>query len=252
MRGFWRAKTQPSNEWKAAELVEEALAIATELGMAGLGKKCSALSALLNDGSSVAESPTRPDPGPRLEKAGQFWILAHADERVPLKDAKGLAYIAELMRHPDREIHALDLLALVGGDRVAGSISEDTSSACIALRARGSYADDVLEARARRTYQRRVAALSTDLEAAEAGGDPEQILTLREELATLRRELARATGLGGRSRASSDSERARISVTRTIRLALTRIAEAAPELGGELAGRIRTGTFCVYVREQRT
>jgi hypothetical protein len=71
-------------------------------------------------------------------------------------------------------------------------------------------------------------------------------MALQQELDSLRRELARATGLGGRSRRTSDAERARISVTRTIRLALTRIVEASPELGGELARRIRTGTFCCY------
>jgi hypothetical protein len=93
--------------------------------------------------------------------------------------------------------------------------------------------------------------LAADLEAAQGRGDPEQTLALREEIEALDRELARATGLCGRSRHTSDAERARISVTRTIRLALTRIAEAAPVPGAHLARRIRTGTFCVYVREPR-
>jgi hypothetical protein len=112
---------------------------------------------------------------------------------------------------------------------------------------RRGFTDDVLDTRARRAYQRRVEALAADLSAAESHGDPEQTLALREEITALERELARATGLGGRSRQSSDAERARINVTRTIRLALTRIAQASPAIGGALGRRIRTGTYCVYV-----
>jgi hypothetical protein len=92
--------------------------------------------------------------------------------------------------------------------------------------------------------------LAADLDAVDDRGDPQLTRALREEIAALDRELARAIGLGGRSRQASDAERARISVTRTIRLALTRIAEAAPGSGAHLTRRIRTGTFCVYVRDR--
>jgi hypothetical protein len=70
---------------------------------------------------------------------------------------------------------------------------------------------------------------------------------LEEEIEALGRELSRAVGLGGRDRrAASASERARINVTRAIKIALERIAEHNPALATLLTSSIRTGTFCSY------
>src|SRR5262245_30903847 len=60
-------------------------------------------------------------------------------------------------------------------------------------------------------------------------------------------ELARATGLSGRDRrAASAAERARQSVTRTIKSAGNKIAGHLPELGHHLARHIKTGAYCCY------
>src|SRR5262249_60201084 len=56
-----------------------------------------------------------------------------------------------------------------------------------------------------------------------------------------------ARGLGGRDRrAASAAERARQSVTRTIKSAVDKIARHVPELGHHLARSIKTGTYCCY------
>jgi tetratricopeptide (TPR) repeat protein len=224
---------------RAVDVVEEALAIATELGMSGLAAKCALLAVQLDGCSTAATSPAAEPPS--LERAGQLWVLSHAGEQVHLKDAKGFVYIAHLLRQPGHEIHVLDLLGLASGNPEGAATGVPSRCA--------SAAEELLDAKARRAYQRRAADLQKELDAAPAHGDAEPTLRLRKELATLRRELARATGLGGRVRMSSNAERARISVTRTIRLALTRIAEASPVIGGSLARRIRTGTYCVFLRE---
>lgn len=66
------------------------------------------------------------------------------------------------------------------------------------------------------------------------------------------RELSRAIGLGGRNRrAGSASERARVSVTRAVRSAMTRIREHNPQLGEHLDRSIRTGTYCTYLPDPR-
>ncbi len=60
-------------------------------------------------------------------------------------------------------------------------------------------------------------------------------------------ELAAAVGLSGRVRTTGGtSEKARTSVTRSLRYAIDRLTERHPELGGHLAGTVRTGTFCSY------
>jgi len=235
---------------QARELVEQARAIAQELGMDGLANECAVLLERRGDlDGGVIGSPLATHF--HLAKDGQFWTLSRAGQRILLKDAKGLTYLAELLRHPNRDIHALDLLALLAGTS-AGETCASTAGAAegLAPDERGGAADEVLDARARHAYQRQLATLQEQLEAAEAAAEPERILALRQEVDSLRRELARATGLGGRSRRASNAERARVNVTRTIRLALTRIVEVSPELGSDLAQQIRTGTFCCYAPDR--
>jgi hypothetical protein len=84
-------------------------------------------------------------------------------------------------------------------------------------------------------------------EAAETRADEFRAQRVEEELEALRRELSRAFGHGGRQRiAVRPAERARVNVTRSIRLAIERVAEVSPELGGHLEGRIKTGWLCCY------
>jgi hypothetical protein len=87
---------------------------------------------------------------------------------------------------------------------------------------------------------------------AERWNDPGRVALLEEEERALTRELAAAVGLGGRDRvASSAAERARVSVTRAIRAAMTRIREQSPTLADHLDTTIRTGTFCSYNPDPR-
>lgn len=64
--------------------------------------------------------------------------------------------------------------------------------------------------------------------------------------------MARASGLGGRYRlVGATSERARATVTRALRYAISRIAEHHPPLADQLARTLRTGTYCSYVPDPR-
>jgi len=61
-----------------------------------------------------------------------------------------------------------------------------------------------------------------------------------------------AVGLGGRDRrAGSATERARASVTRAVRSAMSRIREHSAPLGDHLDRSIRTGVYCAYVPDSR-
>ena len=61
-------------------------------------------------------------------------------------------------------------------------------------------------------------------------------------------ELSCAVGLGGRHRSvGGDAERARTSVTRSIRYALARLADHHPPVAAHLDQCVRTGTYCSYV-----
>jgi hypothetical protein len=110
----------------------------------------------------------------------------------------------------------------------------------------------VLDEPAKRAYRERIAELEAETEEARRWNDLERIARAEGELDALTRELARALGLGGRDRrAASDSERARVSVTKAVRGAVRRLEDQHPELGRHLSLAVRTGTFCAYDPDPR-
>jgi hypothetical protein len=114
-------------------------------------------------------------------------------------------------------------------------------------------AGELLDARARAAYRARLGELAAELEEAERCNDPCRAAKATAERDFLVRELARAVGLGGRDRrAASHAERARLNVTRAIRVAMANLARANPPLGQHLAATIRTGRYCSYTPDPRT
>jgi hypothetical protein len=147
-----------------------------------------------------------------------------------------MRHLARLLAAPDREFHVLDL--------VGGEIGATT-------RADGDLGPAV-DAQARAAYKRRLAEIDEDMDEATACGDGERLALARADRDYLVRELAGAFGLGGRDRiVGSTSERARASVTRSLRYAVSRIAEHHPAMADHLERTVRTGTYCSYVPDPR-
>ena len=108
-------------------------------------------------------------------------------------------------------------------------------------------AGEMLDEQAKAAYRRRLAELREELEEAKELGNVERAEQAEEEIDALTKELSRAVGLGGRNRkAASASERARQSITKTIKAVLDRIAQSDAGLGDILSRCIKTGTFCSY------
>jgi hypothetical protein len=85
------------------------------------------------------------------------------------------------------------------------------------------------------------------LEEAKALGKVDSAEQLEEEIDALTGELSRAVGLRGRDRrAASASERARQTVTKTIRGVIERVTQSGVGIGDILSRCIRTGTFCSH------
>ena len=160
---------------------------------------------------------------------GTLRRVAFAGREAVLPDLTGLRHVARLLAEPGREFHVLDLLG--AGLRDAGALPH-------------------LDAEAREAYRRRLQEVQDDLAEAEANHD-----TARAELAQRDRdylisELTRAVGLGGRDRGSgTPQERARTTITRSIRYALARLRDIHPELASHLDRTINTGTYCSYTPE---
>jgi tetratricopeptide (TPR) repeat protein len=166
-----------------------------------------------------------------FRREGDYWLVVFEGRTVRVRDLKGMRYLAQLLAHPGRELHVLDLVAAETGQRV-----------------RPGDAGEMLDERAKLAYRRRLAEIEDDVEQARALGDAVREAQADAERDFLIRELARAVGRGGRDRrAASDSERARSGVTRAVRQGIVRIGEHHPELGEHLDRAVHTGTHCAYV-----
>ncbi len=163
-----------------------------------------------------------------------------------LRDSKGLRYLSRLLAEPGREFHVLDLVALENAPASTGP-----ADPVRAFSADGD-AGELLDARAKAAYRRRLTEIDEDLAEAHARGDMARAAQGEVERDILVRELSRAVGLGGRDRrAGSSSERARSAVTRAMRHALSRIRTQHAPLGDHLDRTIRTGTYCAYSPDSR-
>jgi hypothetical protein len=192
---------------------------------------------------NAAGEADHPGPGGlTLAREDAFWVVAYAGERTRMTDSLGLRYLDLLVRQPGRELAALDLVRLTAAAGPAAAAAEDDLHD-----ASGTRADEVLDQQARAAYRQRLTALDEELTEAEAWHDTERASRLRAEKDFLVRELAAATGLGGRPRRlGAESERARLNVTRAIRSAIAKIRDRAPAAAAHLDRSVRTGTRCSY------
>ena len=191
-----------------------------------------------------------------FRKEGEYWTVGCGGRSFRLKDTKGLGYLAHLLRHPGVEFHVLDLVGGIASrhdeDESNGSAhglprgDEDLENAGIHIGNLGD-AGEMLDDQAKVAYRRRLSELHEELEEAKETGNVDRAEHAEEEIEALTKELSRAVGLGGRNRrAASASERARQSVTKTIKAVLERIEQSDAALGDILSRCITTGTFCSY------
>jgi class 3 adenylate cyclase len=182
--------------------------------------------------------------GDVFRKDGDYWTLVFEGRTARLKDARGLHYIAHLLRHPGREIHARDLAALAGD---CAPPSPGLSDGQLVTRVDLGNAGPLLDAHAKAAYKHRLDDLREEQEEAERFNDAGRVSRVHEEREFITHELAAAIGLGGRDRvAASEAERARLAVTKRIKAALAKISDVNPALAQHLTAAITTGYFCCY------
>jgi len=182
----------------------------------------------------IGVAPPQDAGGLTLSQEGGGWRVRSGAREVLVPNMKGMSMLAELIAHPDREIHALELVGEGEGVADAGDGGE------------------LLDDEAKAAYRARARELAEVLEEAEELGQADRADTARSELEALRRELSRAVDVRGRDRrAQTGAERARIAARRRLRDAIARIAQADAELGALLDSAVRTGTYCCYAPNRR-
>ncbi len=178
-----------------------------------------------------------------FRRSGDTRLVRYLDEEAVVRDLVGLRYLERLLAHPGRELHVLDLVRLERAPEAGTATRVEVG----ALPSAGGDAGPMLDDQARRAYRNRLDEIEEDLADAERTGDAERAELAEADREFILAELARAFGLGGRSRAAgSTSERARGSVTRSVRYALGKLREHAPRLAEHLEHTVHTGTFCSY------
>jgi tetratricopeptide (TPR) repeat protein len=177
---------------------------------------------------------------------GDYWVISSRDKPVRLRDAKGLHYLAYLLRHPGVEAPAT-YLAGFNMDAI-GAPNEPTNGGDFGgIRYDLGDAGPQLDARAKADYTRRIKELNAELAEAERFNDIGRAERIRSESEALAAELRAATGPGGIDRrAASHAERARSTVSKRIRYAIRQVQKSSPALGDHLSKAIRTGYHCIY------
>jgi tetratricopeptide (TPR) repeat protein len=197
--------------------------------------------------SLVSPSPVHDDSN-LFRCDGDTRTICFDDVTVLLHDLKGLRYLERLLAEPGREFHVLDLVAVERGSLPTVPTAADPTL----VASDGGHAGLHLDDQAREAYRRRLVDIDDDIEDATAANDAVRLELAQHDRDYLIQELSRAVGLGGRGRlAGATAERARTSVTRSIRYAITRINEHHPSLGSHLRQAICTGTYCAYVPDPR-
>jgi soluble lytic murein transglycosylase-like protein len=171
-------------------------------------------------------------------------MIAYAGTVVRLRDAKGLHYLAHLLRHPGRDWHVFDLAAIAAGP---GRTPADGSDRVLRSQSAMSSGPDV---HAKRAYAQRLAALRDEVEDAEDSNDNTRAAAARDEIALLTAELGRAYRLGAPREPNEPLEKARKAVSNRLRAALARLDREHPVLGRHLTLTVRIGTYCSYRPEQ--
>jgi hypothetical protein len=167
-----------------------------------------------------------------LVRVGERWDVGFAGMHVSLNASKGMEDLAQLLAHPGREFHCLDL---------AGAAVHETAI------------DEVLDATARRRYEERVRELQAEADEADAHHDRGRAERAHAELDALVDHLTAALGLGDKARRSGGTvERARTAVTHRLRATMRRISNVHPQLGRHLDASITTGIYCCYRPERPT
>jgi len=211
-----------SDAGSARDLLTDAIDGATRFGMTGWLEQWTAQRAELVERGTSRESNAR------WCQHGHTWEIELGTTRILVAHSRGMAMIRILLSSPYSDVPAT---ALAGA-----SDPSNTSSP-----------QPVLDARARDELRTRLFALRAEIDRADARGDSRRSSSLSNEFDQITRELSLVFGRGNVSRQfSTPAERARTSVQKAIRRALTRIGEQAPDLANKLGRAIYTGAYCRF------
>lgn len=181
--------------------------------------------------SNVPNSTKEKEQKAIFRQSGDFWELQYMGDTVRMKDSKGIQDIAKLLKKPETEIHAAELMGIILEDQSGVRTIDD------------KFKQDIKE---------RISSLQDQINEAEEMQQYDRLNSLREEYEKLIDHLSGSLGLAGKPREIGSSvEKARSAVTLRIRSTIKKLDKDHPALARHLANSIQTGTFCSYRPEQQ-
>ena len=173
-------------------------------------------------------------------RTGECRRIVWGSTEILTPDLKGFRYLHQLLKRAGGEIHVMDLVSTELSTTRPHSVEPGLTSGF-------QTGLPLLDDQARDAYRRRLAEVEEEIDDADAAHDLGRLALAESDREHLVAELTRAFGIDGRPRTVGDDvERARGSVTRSLRYALRRLRELQPELGEHLDQHVRTGTYCSY------
>jgi hypothetical protein len=188
-----------------------------------------------------------------FRKKGQYWTISFEGQNFPLKDSKGLQYLAFLLAHPGQNFHAYEILSGVDGEEpmpghsVTNKMREQHFiEDGLKISSLGD-AGPLLDNQAKKQYKKRLEELRKELEEAKEFSHIEQAERAQEEMEALEDALTAAFGLNGRARKGGDpNERARKTLSTAIRRTLVHIKKENIDLWRHLKDFLDLGLFSSY------
>ena len=174
-------------------------------------------------------------------RSGDCRRIVWRSVEVLAPDLKGFRYLHHLVSHAGQDVHVMDLISTELVHHSGSGTAEP------GLTPGFQSGLPILDDQAREAYRRRLAEVEEEIDDAESANDLGRLALAEHDRDHLVAELTRAFGLDGRPRSTGgDVERARGSVTRSLRYAVRRLRELQPDLGEYLDQHLRTGTYCSY------
>jgi hypothetical protein len=201
----------------------------------------------LETGENPEVSKDLENPPNMFRQERNRWRLVFEGRETRLRSCKGLSYIALLLGRSGDAISAIDLYQIVAGVPEAESEAGVPENLGVREEVAASEVD-------REVRRRRVAVMNSgleeireEIEKAEARGDAAAAAEARHKHDSVRAELSRGYGKGGRERDSfSLSEKARKSVSWCISAAIDKIREEHANLADHLQESIEKGRKICY------
>lgn len=240
----------------ASDCATRAVRIAARLGLSGLLADAERLEPASTVQSEHGEAAAGPSDEYVFRRQGEYWEIVFGGAASRLRDCKGLHPIAHLLRSPGRAHLVVDLVAVAERGAGEAHTSEARTSKAGRLGRPDEHAlrfgdlgdaGELLDTRSSAAYRERRRELLAEREEARDYSDVARLERIQQEIEAIEAQLAGSIGLrGGARRAASHAERARVSVTRTIRDAIRRISRRDAALGHFLTSTVRTGRLCAY------